>query len=153
MKRAVRVMGLIVALALCLLIGVQSLIRLAPSDPAVWHVDPALVVVPETPNHWLLRADGDAPPLLLPLPPDQAAARLEAVALATPRTERLAGQGAHVTYITRSRFWGFPDYTSVKIAAVPTGSALVIFARARFGSSDLGVNRKRVEGWIAQLRL
>jgi len=152
MKRAVRVMGVIAALALCLLVGMQAAIRLAPSDPAIWHVDPALVAVPETPNHWLLRADGNAPPLLLPLPPDQAAARLEAIALATPRTRRLAGQGVHVTYITRSPFWGFPDYTSVRITATPTGSAVVMFARARFGTSDMGVNRRRVEDWIAQLR-
>ena len=122
-----------------------------PSDPAVWHVDPATVTDRGAENSFLLAAGGDAGPLELALPPDQASARLEAVALATPRTTRLAGQGDFITYLTRSAVVGFPDYTSVRILPTATGSEVLIFARSRFGENDFGVNRARVEDWVARL--
>jgi len=76
--------------------------------------------------------------------------RLDAVALATPRTARLFGSVAEgmVTYVTRSVVMGFPDYTTVR----QDGDTLTIYARSRFGRSDLGVNRKRVQGWIDALQ-
>ncbi len=134
------------------LVAADAYVRLAPSDPAVWHVDPLTEARPATPNFYLLRVgDGDAPPLFLPLPPDQAAARVQAVALATPRTQVLAGQGDWVTYVTRSKLWGFPDYTSVRILPVDGGSEVAILARSRFGKGDMGVNRARVEDWAKRL--
>ena len=76
-------------------------------------------------------------------------ARLDRIIRATPRTTLLAGspESGMVTYITRSRLWGFPDFTTVE--ARP--GAIVIHGRLRFGSSDMGVNRARVEGWVAAL--
>ena len=56
-----------------------------------------------------------------------------------------------MTYVTRSALWGFPDYTSVKVVPDGAGSVVTIFARARFGESDIGVNRARVERWLSQL--
>ena len=35
--------------------------------------------------------------------------------------------------------------------AVPGGSALAIYSRARYGIRDFGVNQKRVERWLAAL--
>ncbi|MDP2739768.1 MAG: DUF1499 domain-containing protein [Pseudorhodobacter sp.] len=148
-----RIIRLVPGLLLVALLGAAVLVRLAPTDPAAWHVDPTTITKPDKPNHWLLAMGGDAPPMALALPPGQAAARLDAIALATPRTVRLAGQGAHVTYVTRSALWGFPDYTSVKITPTATGSQLSFFARARFGRSDMGVNRARLEDWLHQLAL
>jgi uncharacterized protein (DUF1499 family) len=124
---------------------------MAPTDPAIWHVDPLTVTGTSLRNSYLMRAGGDAPVLHLTLPPDAAATRLDAVALATPRTTRVAGQGGYVTYMTRSRIWGFPDFTSVRISAAPGGSDIAIFARSRFGAADGGVNKARVAAWIAQL--
>lgn len=143
----------VAAIALVGVVGAfGAYVRLAPSDPAVWHVDPLTVARPATPNFYLLReGDGDGAPLVLPLPPDQAAAKVQAVALATPRTQVLAGQGDWVTYVTRSALWGFPDYTSVRVVAVDGGSQIVMFARSRFGKGDMGVNRARVEDWAKRL--
>jgi hypothetical protein len=48
---------------------------------------------------------------------DRAAlARLDEIALATPRTTRLAGSPdeGRITWITRSALWGFPDYTTAQ---------------------------------------
>jgi uncharacterized protein (DUF1499 family) len=76
-------------------------------------------------------------------------ARLDAIALATPRTIRLAGSPAdgRITWVTRSLLWGFPDYTTAE--ARPDG--LYIHARLRFGRSDLGVNAARLQDWLGRL--
>ncbi len=142
---------MILGLGVLALLGLAAWVRLAPSDPAVWHVDPEAVTDRGARNSYLVAVGGDAAPLELPLPPDQVAARLEAIALATPRTTRLAGQGDFVTYVTRSAAFGFPDYTSVRIRPTATGSHVLIFARSRYGDGDLGVNRARVDAWSAQL--
>ncbi len=126
-------------------------VRLSVADPAQWHVDPDAVTERGARNSVLVRDGGDLPTLRLAQPPAEVAARLEAIALATPRTVRVAGEGLWVTYVTRSALWGFPDYTSVKVVPDGAGSAVTIFARARFGESDFGVNRARVESWLSQL--
>ena len=74
---------------------------------------------------------------------------MDVIIRATPRTSVLAGSVAEgrVTYITRSLVWNFPDYTTVQ----QKGDYLLIFARLRFGGSDLGVNRKRVSRWLDQM--
>ena len=54
-------------------------------------------------------------------------------------------------YVARSAFWNFPDL--VQVAAVPdgAGSQPVIYSRSVYGRYDFGVNRKRVESWLARL--
>ena len=70
-------------------------------------------------------------------------AALEAQIAAEPRTRKLA-EGV---YASRSLIWGFPDITHVwsEDGNVHVSSHLV------YGSSDLGVNRRRIEGWLAAL--
>lgn len=136
-------LGVVAVIAL----GLMAYVRLAPTKAADWHLD--------------LSA---RPQAMAALSPDQVAvleggayidlskgslARLDAIAMATPRTRRLAGSLAEgrITWETRSLIWGFPDYTTAQVQ----GEGLVIFARLRFGSSDLGVNAKRLRQWIAQL--
>jgi uncharacterized protein (DUF1499 family) len=123
-------------------------VRLAPSDLARWHVAPEAEgpsgeVVVAGLNRATLRFDpkAGAPADLL--------ARLDAVALATPRTVRLAGSVAEgrITWVTRSALWGFPDYTTAQIGK----DGLAVEARSRFGSSDLGVNAARLRAWLQAL--
>lgn len=137
-------MGIGAAIAIFALLGVLGYIRLAPSD-ASWHVDPTTVTVSTKPNHWLVRS------LVLEMSAADAATKLVVIAQDTPRTALLAGQGLHTTWITRTAIMGYPDYTSVMIAPTATGCTISIYARARFGQSDFGVNRARVESWLAQL--
>lgn len=136
-------LGLVVAL-----VAFAAYVRLAPSDPARWHVTPVAegdwgVVVVAGLNSAMLRLapDSGAPLDLL--------ARLDAVALATPRTTRLAGSvgEGRITWVTRSALWGFPDYTTAE--AKPDG--LYIAARSRFGQGDMGVNAARLRDWLGQL--
>lgn len=124
-------------------------VRLAPSDPTLWHVDPRDGVV----GMGAATVGVDAP-VLFAQDPGDLLARLDAVAMATPRTVRLAGSvsDGRITYVTRSALIGFPDYTSVAVAPVEGGGAqLFMYARLRFGRSDLGVNAARLAEWRAQL--
>ena len=128
-------------------------VRIAPSDPARWHLDPRREARPATPNFHLLRmGDGDAPAPIFDLPPQQLAEAFDKIATDSGAT-RIAGRVAdgHMTYLTRSRLMGFPDYTTVLIEPAGAGSMLTGFARARFGHSDMGANRERLERWIAAL--
>lgn len=76
---------------------------------------------------------------------------INAAALATPRTRVIAGSvgEGRITYETRSRVVGFPDYTTVTLTPLKglDRSSLQIFARLRYGQSDLGVNEARVRDW------
>ncbi|TVP69023.1 MAG: DUF1499 domain-containing protein [Rhodobacteraceae bacterium] len=140
-------------LAVALALVFMAYIRFAPSDPARWHEDPRLVARPASPNFHLIRmVGGDAMPRVYQMTPDALAARLHAVALADGAT-LLAGsvEAMHMTYLTRTRIMGFPDYTSVLIENTGEGAMLLGFARARFGYSDMGANRARLERWQAAL--
>lgn len=144
---------LIVAIVIIAALLGMGWVRLAPDDPARWHLDPRVVARPETPNFHLLRmGDGDATAPLFDMAPDVLAQRLDAAATAQGAT-RLAGQVAsgHMTYVSRSRLMGFPDYTTVLIEPAGDGAMLTAFARARYGYSDMGVNRARLERWLAAL--
>ena len=124
-----------------LLIGAGGLafIRLAPSDPVDWHVDPKVTADQDLASGVRRRIDGGSDTF----------AALHAIILETPRTEVLAGspEEGRVTYITRSQWMGFPDYTTVQLV----DDHLELWARLRFGQSDMGVNKGRVEGWLATL--
>lgn len=143
---------LLIALAL-LGVGLLGYIRLAPSDPARWHEDPRLVARPTTPNFHLIRmVGGDAMPRVFQMAPDELSRRIDQIARADG-AELLAGSvdTQHMTYVTRTRLMGYPDYTSVIIEPAGEGAMLLAFARARFGHSDMGVNRARLDRWLAAL--
>ncbi len=131
-------------------------IRLAPDNVAQWHVDPQTVKRDPKPNQFLMRAgDGDAESPVFDMSADDLAQVFDDYALSRPRVTRLAGdpQQHWVTYIQRSKWFGFPDYISVRIVPVEAGrSALVVYSRARYGGSDLGVNEARITGWVEALR-
>jgi uncharacterized protein (DUF1499 family) len=128
-------------LGLVLLIFAMGFIRLAPSDPARWHVPPQVSE----------NKDFSAGVKRLISPGPDGLARFDEIALSTPRTSVLAGsvESGMVTYITRSAVFGFPDFTTVQ----QDGDTLQIYARLRFGRSDTGVNRARIGKWIDALGL
>ena len=119
--------------------GFVGWVRVAPSDPKRWHVP---VPVAE---------DRDMEGGVIRVLPGQAErlAELDAIIRNTVRTEVLAGSvdTGRVTYITRSKLWRFPDYTTIEARA----GDLLVHARLRFGRSDMGVNRARVRAWLARL--
>lgn len=142
--------GVIVAIAILF----TAYVRLAPSDPAVWHVDPRAVTdLPDQGRYMLRDGDGDGPAPRYAGAPAEVLARFDLIATEEPRVTRLAGsvEAGHVTYVARSAGFGFPDYISVVAYADGDQTALAIYARLRFGKSDLGMNQKRISGWLAQM--
>lgn len=137
-------------LALCVAIaGAAAYVRLAPSDPLRWNVDPSTAQPWDQSLSWQEVIAQKSGAVLRLRPSDKLLARLDAIALATPHTTRLAGsvEQGRITWITRSPLWGFPDYTT----AQDTPDGLYIHARLRFGKSDLGVNAARLRDWLAKL--
>lgn len=132
-------MRLILILAVAVAAALVAHIRLAPSDAGRWHRMPDTVEARDLRGGAMRVVDGDA----------QALERLDAIIMETPRTTRLAGGVGEgmVTYVTRSRVMGFPDYTTVRLR----DGKLELFGRLRFGGSDLGVNAARLDGWLQRL--
>lgn len=112
-------------------------VRFAPSDAGRFHVSGAV------------QSDADLEGGVKRIIPGVTLAELDQIAQQTPRTKVLAGSvdDGMITYVTRSRLIGFPDYTTVEAK----DGMVTVYARLRFGRSDLGVNRRRVEGWIKAL--
>ena len=126
----------LLAAAAVAVVALMAFVRLAPSEPMRWHQMPDTITDRDLDGGAMRRAVGNL-------------AVLDRIIRDTPRTQVLAGsvQQGMVTYVTRSRVFGFPDYTTVR----QDGEMLEIYARLRFGRSDLGVNADRVDGWLGRL--
>lgn len=129
-----------IVFGLLVLIGLAAYIRFAPSKVDDWHdCDDALLSVnrPGDGRYTIQIDNSDATTL----------SEIHQRALQSPRTHVLAGslEEGCITFITRSRLWGFPDYTTV----VLQDGKLTMFGRLRFGKKDFGMNKKRLESWRA----
>lgn len=136
---------------LLLTLGGMAYIRLAPSDPARWNTDPpafAEAIAPGAAGVTRVPLGARGRLDVVEATAEQALARLDEIALSTPRTTRLAGspEAGRITWVTRSFFFGFPDYTT----ASETSSGITLYARERFGRYDFGVNAARLRDWAAQ---
>lgn len=141
-----------VLLVLILLVAAMAYIRLAPSDPARWH----RFTSPKAPGLYPGAGSFEVRRVVVSDPKtvfDLVLHQIEA----TPRTRLLTGgpEEGFVTYMTRSALWGFPDYTTAYLtrndAQAGGLTTLTIHGRLRFGHADLGVNRARIEAWLAAL--
>jgi hypothetical protein len=55
-------------------------------------------------------------------------------------------------YVQRTPLLRFPDTIDVRFIDLPDGrSTLALYSRSQIGSSDMGVNRARIERWLAAL--
>ena len=155
MSRIVRWVAFAGIGTLVFMLGVAAAMRLVGSDPAVWHVPVSEAVRPGASNDYLAAtasyADA-APDLALAGDAQDAVEWLEALdhhAMGEPRVERVAGSPAEgrITWVQRSAVFGFPDY----ITAEARDAERAIWSRSRYGRSDFGVNRARVERWLSRL--
>ena len=81
-------------------------------------------------------------------------AALQDVALRQERVFPLAAypERGQAFWVARSAVFNFPDVISAEIRAnTPETSTIVLYSRSIYGSSDLGVNRRRLVAWIAAL--
>jgi uncharacterized protein (DUF1499 family) len=113
------------------------------------------------PNQYLLcpisacatQTDGAAPVFEVPVTKLQAA--WDEVIAEEPRVQVLRRDitNQQIDYVQRSRFLRFPDLITVRFVPVDdTHATLAIFSRSVYGEGDFGVNRARVEEWLAKLK-
>ncbi|NSY38090.1 DUF1499 domain-containing protein [Leisingera sp. ANG59] len=126
-------------LLLAAIVAGLGFIRLAPSDPLDWNTQPELSEDKEF-RGGVFRVIRTGP---------EGLERFHRIASHAPRTSVLAGgpDDGMVTYITRTQVLGFPDYTT----AAQDGDLLKVYARLRFGRSDLGANKERINSWLAEM--
>ncbi len=146
-------MSMLVAFGIVAALGLLAFVRLAPSDPAVWHISP--VTTAEAGQGACLSAittqtNGARAACLSTDTPEALLSRLDQIAMASPRTTRLAGtpQSGRITWITRTALIGYPDYTTAEATITASGTRLDIHARQRFGGGDWGVNAARLADWL-----
>lgn len=129
---------------------------LPPAEP----VDFAALRLPSSPNTCLAAPPGRHPQAHVtvpPLPVDAATAWpvLRALGNGLPRTTPYGEWPARrqAQWVVRSALLNFPDIVAAELVPGPgtgaTGAGLFLYSRSLFGHSDLGVNRRRVEAWLA----
>ena len=167
MKKTLRYLSIVVLIVV--IVGAALLFTpfgerpLTASFPVgeVETVDFAELKLPEEPNRFLVCPPGfcgakphaDSP--VFDVSADRLRARWSEVVAAQPRVELLVehGDGWQINYIQRSARFRFPDIITVRfIATSPSQSTLAIYSRSIYGGSDFGVNRERIEAWLALLR-
>lgn len=142
MSRAMTLLALLVVCLIALGLGFAAYVRLAPSDPGRWHVDPLTAPDPTSPN--FARIDR-----LVALPSAEAAALIAGRARVEGAVV-LAEDGAGTTWIARTALMRYPDYVSIRIIPEGEGTRIVAFSRSRFGYGDRGVNRARLARWLPE---
>ncbi len=164
-------LGRYISIALVIVVAVGAVLLLTPIGERplaalfavgdVETVDFAALELSDEPNWFLMCPPGlcgatphaDSP--LFDVPVERLRPRWREVAAAEPRVELQAehGDGWQFDYVQRSARFRYPDIVTVRfIAASATQSTLAIYSRSIYGRSDFGVNRERIETWLARLR-
>jgi uncharacterized protein (DUF1499 family) len=123
-------------------------------------LDMSRIVRPSRPNTALAGPAGSTPRPDLETPIYQVPAAqlhdaVRAMAAAQPRTFLAADHPAErqTHWVVRSAVFNFPDLVTAQIGdAGPDRSTLVLYSRSVYGYSDTGVNRQRLNSWLADLR-
>jgi uncharacterized protein (DUF1499 family) len=103
----------------------------------------------------LCEARSDLAPPLFAVDVNRLRAAMGEVIASEPRITRVDTDDAALTerYVQRSALLGFPDTIIVRYLGQAEGrSTLAMYSRSQLGRSDLGVNRVRLERWLAKLR-
>ncbi|MFO1060104.1 MAG: DUF1499 domain-containing protein [Dongiaceae bacterium] len=108
------------------------------------------------PNRWRVAPPdsglpADAPSPVFPVPADRLRQAWERLAADEPRMRPLGRDGDWLRYVVRTAVFRFPDDVAVRFLPIEGGSTLALGAAARYGYSDLGLNRRRVTRWLARL--
>ena len=153
------IVGIAVAVAALILEGstLESVFKVG--DVPV--VDFATLQRDSIPNQYLLcpatlcttQTDGAAPVFDMPVEKLQAA--WDAMIAEQPRVQvfRRDITNMQVDYVQRSRLLRFPDLVTVRFLPMDDAHAtLAIYSRSVYGKGDFGVNRDRIEHWLAKLK-
>jgi uncharacterized protein (DUF1499 family) len=138
----------------CAATGAQGL-------PAPVLMDMSHIERPPSPNSALAAPKGTQPtPDIVtpgfPVPAARLYAAVRAVAAGQPRVFLAAEFPAQrqVHFVARSAVFNFPDLIAAQVGeAGPDHSTLVLYSRSVYGYGDFGVNRQRLDAWLAALRI
>ena len=139
MKWIMILLGLLIIASVAGIIYVRSV----GHDPDHWHVDPAKVTQVNGSNEYLGSETFAADPSII------GAALTSALG-----GEVIAGDlsDGWATFVVRTPLVGYPDYVSVRVVPVEAGTQVIVYSRSRFGKSDLGANKTRVESLFSSLK-
>jgi uncharacterized protein (DUF1499 family) len=149
-RSAMRVIPMLLGLLLpaCAGQGAEGLPVPPPLD--VSHIER-----PATPNTALAAPAGFTPAPDLEtrrytMPPERLYAAIRHVAATQPRIwlQISYDDQLQADFVARSAVFNFPDLIT---AQVTPDSGLILWSRSVYGRSDLGVNRKRLQIWLAAL--
>jgi uncharacterized protein (DUF1499 family) len=115
---------------------------------------------PASPNIALAAPAGSdpAPDTVTPVfavPPSRLYSAVMALAADRPRTFLASAYPAErqAHFVARSAVFNFPDLVAAQVnEAGADRSTLVLYSRSVYGYSDFGVNRQRLQDWLADLR-
>ncbi|OYQ27114.1 hypothetical protein CHU93_11440 [Sandarakinorhabdus cyanobacteriorum] len=89
-------------------------------------------------------------PLDLPLPRDKAF-RLALAACKGWEIIASDADAGRIEAVARVPWWGFRDDIVIRLTEVPGGTRVDIRSKSRVGTSDLGVNARRISAWLDRL--
>jgi hypothetical protein len=153
------VVGIVVAAAALIWEGTTLESMLYVGDVPV--IDFATLQRDSVPNQYLLcpkgmcqaETDGEAP--VFDVPVEQLQVAWDEMLAEQPRFQVLRRDvtNIQIDYVQRSRLLRFPDLITVRFVPIDdTHSTLAIYSRSVWGKGDMGVNRARVEEWLARLK-
>lgn len=113
------------------------------------------------PNQYLLcpkgmctaQTDGEAP--VFDIPVEQLQVAWDEMLAEQPRLQVLRREvtNIQIDYVQRTRLLRFPDLITVRFVPIDDAhSTLAIYSRSVWGKGDMGVNRIRVEEWLARVK-
>lgn len=151
---------LLAALGLFVLYGRENSWALFFGRADLGRVDFATLARSPSPNDALAcppghcRAPADIVPPVFAVPAEDLRRALRAIVAAEPRVERVADypEALEERYVARSAAMRFPD--TIRVVYLPRGpaaSTLALYSSSQLGRSDFGVNRARLEHWLARL--
>jgi uncharacterized protein (DUF1499 family) len=121
--------------------------------PMPVRMDMAAIIRPASPNTALAAPAGFSPaPDIVTrrydVPPEKLAAALAQVAAGEERVFEQAAFPGQTHWVARSKLMNYPDLVTAQIN--PDGT-LILWSRSVYGWGDMGVNRARLEHWLARL--
>ena len=152
---------LIVVGVVTILMGREQLLVLAFGPIELTPVDFKTLTLTERPNQYLLcpasfcTAQPDAISPVYPISAITLRDKWWTMVAQQPRVQQIhvSPDGLQFDFRQRSRIMRFPDSITVRFIPLSDAtSTLAIYSRSHYGYSDFGVNRQRVEAWLAALQ-